>query len=86
MLRIANVEFRIEIYQMILKNNIYKFVSFHLFVIRYSIDKDFCKINKRYMYNVKNYIKIENEKTCFIQCFLYQYRDIKYDFFIINIV
>ena len=57
-----------------------------MFAIKYSINKDFYKVNKRYIYNVRDYIKIENVKTYFTQCFLHLYRDNKYKFIIINIV
>ena len=61
-------------------------MNFHLFMIKYSINKNFYKINKRYIYKIKDYIKIKNVKTYFTQCFLHSYRNNKYKFFIINIV
>ena len=62
-------------------------MSFHLFLIRYSIDKGFYKVNKRHMYIMGNYIMIINDvKTYLTQCFLHSYQDNKYKFFIVNIV
>ena len=58
----------------------------YLFAIRYSINKDFYKVNKRYMYNMRDYNKINDVKTYFAQCFLHLYRDNKYNFLIINIM
>ena len=67
-------------------------MSFHLIIIRYSfaikylINKNFYKINKRHIYNIRNYIKIKNIKAYFTQYFLHLYRNNKYKFLIINIV
>ena len=61
-------------------------MNFYLFVAKYLIDKGFYKVNRRYVYNVGDYIRINDVKAYFAQCFLHLYRDNKYDFFIVNIV
>ena len=51
-----------------------------------SINKNFNNINKRHIYNVENYIIIENMKKRFTQFFLHIYQNKKYGFFFINVI
>ena len=50
------------------------------------VNKDFNSANKRYIYNVEDYIIIKNLKERFTQDFIYKYRGKRYSFLFINLI
>lgn len=48
------------------------------------VEKDFHSDNRRHVYNVNDYLQIDDIKSRLAQCFSHIYRRIIYDFVIIN--
>ena len=51
-----------------------------------SFDKNFFKFNRRYIYNVNDYLNIKDIKDQLTQCFAHIYRRKRYNFIIVYVI